>query len=149
MKIKSIKGVYRIFIVLYTLFLIYMMLIGFGRISTEIRPIQFIPFETISKFFSGKFSFYAFFINIICNIILFIPFGFLGLIIKFFKSVKYLLPFFISVIIFIELLQIISGRGYGEVDDVILNTFGMLIGYLMFKFLNNGKLMKSIAINSN
>lgn len=110
---------------------------------------QLIPFETISKFFSKDVSFYQFFINIICNIILFIPFGFLGLIFKSFNSINWLLPFFILVIICIELLQTITGRGYGEVDDVILNSLGMLIGYLMFKFLNDGKLMKSIAINSN
>lgn len=127
----------------------YMMLIGFGRISTEIRPLQLIPFETISKFFSTDVSFYNFFINIICNIILFIPFGFLGLIFKYFKSIKFLFPFFISAIIFMEFLQTFSGRGYGEVDDVILNTIGMLIGFAIFKFLYTQKLTKSIVINSN
>jgi|SRR5690606_4524459 len=125
------------------------MLVGFGRITTEIRPIQIIPFETISKFFSKEVSFYSFFINIICNIFLFVPFGFLGLIFKSFNSIKIILPIFIFAIMVMEFLQTISGRGYGEVDDVILNTTGMLTGFALMKYLkakNSNKILKESEI---
>lgn len=97
------------------------------------------PFETISKFFSTDVSFYDFFINIICNIFLFVPFGFLGLIFKSFNSIKIILPFFIFAIMVMEFLQTITGRGYGEIDDVILNTTGMLIGFILKKYFLKNK----------
>jgi len=34
----------------------------------------------------------------------------------------------------IESIQYISGRGVADVDDVFLNTLGMLIGFFLFKY---------------
>lgn len=48
-----------------------------------------------------------------------------------------------------EFLQTISGRGFGEIDDVILNTTGMLIGFFLMKqFVKNNstKILKESEI---
>lgn len=74
------------------------------------------------------------------NILLFAPFGFFTPII--FKKIngKWLLNLLI-VFIFsgsIEFLQMFSGR-YAQIDDVLTNTLGSLLGYLVYVLLSKLK----------
>lgn len=71
------------------------------------------------------------------NVLLFIPYGFLlpmawkkgrG----WWKAI--LLGFLTSLII--ESLQLVSGRGVFQTDDIITNTMGAFLGYFIFAFLN-------------
>ena len=72
-------------------------------------------------------------VNIVGNILVFIPFGWIGLLIKKLNNLPLLLFLFISGISVIELAQYYTARGTADVDDVFLNTFGMLIGYFGLK----------------
>jgi len=77
-------------------------------------------------------SFY--FWQIILNILLFIPFGFtLSTYLNCHKSNR---PLFLSVLLTafllsasVEVLQYLTSRGFTEVDDVINNTLGAVIGW--------------------
>jgi glycopeptide antibiotics resistance protein len=69
----------KLIMILYTHILGYLMLFGFGRTADDFKQIQLNPFKTIGNFILLQHGFYHFFFNILCNIILFIPFGFLGL----------------------------------------------------------------------
>ncbi len=67
------------------------------------------------------------------NILLFIPFGllvpmFTRLLRRWWNLV--LMAFTGSMVI--ETTQLITARGYFELDDIVLNTFGALIGYIVF-----------------
>ncbi|MEG1592733.1 MAG: VanZ family protein, partial [Chryseobacterium sp.] len=42
--------------------------------------------------------------------------------------------FFLVAISIIESAQYITGRGVADIDDVFLNTLGMLIGFILFKY---------------
>lgn len=67
------------------------------------------------------------------NWLLFLPFGILLPIIwKYFRSALRtgILAFISSMTI--EITQFVTGRGYFEVDDIILNTFGGICGYMVF-----------------
>lgn len=78
-------------------------------------------------------------LNFLGNVILFVPLGFLLVLIsRQFRKVYYslLTGFFISVLI--EFLQLFEGRGT-DVDDVILNTMGTLLGYLVGYLFVSGK----------
>lgn len=71
------------------------------------------------------------------NVLLFVPFGVLIPLIwqKFRKAYKTaILGFIISLII--ESAQLITHRGYFELDDIILNTLGTFIGYLIYSFFS-------------
>lgn len=59
---------------------------------------------------------------------MFIPFGFLGWIIPELKKLKPLIFGFISCIVIVEALQYFTRMGIFEVDDIILNTFGVYLG---------------------
>lgn len=71
------------------------------------------------------------------NILLFIPYGFcLGWYLNkggfFFRSLLY--GFITS--LGIEVLQLITGRGIFQIDDIITNTLGCVIGVILFKIIN-------------
>jgi len=69
---------------------------------------------------------------LICNCVLFIPFGFLLPII--FQRMKVIRVLIISliVILIIELLQAAGGRML-EVNDIVTNLLGTVIGYMLYK----------------
>lgn len=109
------------------------MLFGFGRMTDDFKQIQPIPFKTIGDFIFLQNGFYHFFINIICNIVLFIPFGFLGLIFPKLQSLKWNLIYFWIGLILMEFLQYITGRGIADVDDFILNSIGVILGNFLMR----------------
>lgn len=78
--------------------------------------------------------------NLIGNIIPFIPLGYFPAAVRERKRVCF--QFFgtmlrgLSVVLFIELFQLVTGLGYFDVDDILLNMIGCLIGfgfYLLFE----------------
>lgn len=126
---KEIKIVF----VFYSLGLIYLMLFGFGRKADDFKQIQLIPFKTIGDFIFLQNGFHHFFINIICNIVLFIPFGFLGLIFPKLQSLKWNLIYFWMGLFLMEFLQYTTGRGMADIDDFFLNSIGVLLGNFLLK----------------
>lgn len=123
-----------VFISLYTIFLLYMMFFASGREASEISYLQMRPFITIEHFFTDDVDNEAFLVNIIGNVCVFSPFGWLGLCIRRFNSLVSITAFFLITITIIESIQYISGRGVADVDDVFLNTIGMCIGFLLYKY---------------
>ena len=97
------------------------------------RGIMLIPFrELYSLFTAPNHSFY--FWQIFLNILLFIPFGFMlsCYIYKYHRPQHLFLPILLSglfVSISVELLQYLTSRGFTEIDDVINNTLGSIIGW--------------------
>ena len=72
-------------------------------------------------------------LNLAGNVLAFVPFGlFLPLLVKRVRSFgkTVLLGFEFS--LFVEILQLYSKVGSFDVDDILLNTTGVLIGYLLF-----------------
>lgn len=110
-----------------------MMFYGCGRHPEfgflQLNPLQSITyFLRYNNFFSEKFM-----VNIVGNILVFIPFGGLGLLIKKLNNLPLLFFLFVCGISMIELAQYYTARGTADIDDVFLNTFGMLIGYFGLK----------------
>lgn len=72
-------------------------------------------------------------INLVGNVAMFIPGGFL--LPRLFKSMRKFfcfLPTAILCILFVELLQLFALVGSFDVDDIILNLSGLVIGFLVF-----------------
>ncbi|MDW2800886.1 VanZ family protein [Clostridium boliviensis] len=97
--------------------------------------INLVPFRSIApqlKYITEWWSLK----NIIGNIILFIPLGFLVPLIyinaqRFYKT---FLIIFLSVLL-IETFQLFTVLGVFDIDDIILNCTGGIIGYLLFYIL--------------
>ena len=65
---------------------------------------------------------------------MFIRCGFLGWVFSDLKKLKPLLYSFISCIVIAEALQYFTRMGIFEVDDIILNTFGVYLGWLLCRW---------------
>ncbi|UJA78844.1 VanZ family protein [Bacillus cereus] len=71
--------------------------------------------------------------NTLGNVIIFIPFGFLlPLLFKQINNVKMASKIFIKFILLIESLQLLTFTGVFDIDDIMLNMLGALIGYGSF-----------------
>ncbi|MCS3533107.1 VanZ family protein [Chryseobacterium sp. JUb7] len=130
------KRNFAVLITLYSIFLLYMMFFASGRQASDNTYFQLIPFNTIHIFFADTHIHKEdFLVNIIGNVFVFSPFGWLGLCVNRFNKIVPITQFFLFVIITIEITQSITGRGVADIDDVFLNTLGMLIGFYIFKFV--------------
>ena len=72
--------------------------------------------------------------NLFGNVVLFIPYGiFLPYLFNRLRSLWKVMLFGAVTIVCVELLQIATLRGSCDVDDLILNMMGILIGYIVFR----------------
>ncbi|MBD5137184.1 MAG: VanZ family protein [Lachnospiraceae bacterium] len=128
----------RLLFIAYILSVIYFMFIaeGFGRNDTGAGYRYNVePFAEIKRFYRVLKNGYNFkaFLNLIGNIAAFVPFGmFLPMI----KSKKtglintVIISFLFSACI--ETIQLYFKLGVFDVDDIVLNTLGGFIGYLLY-----------------
>ena len=97
---------------------------------------NFIPFNEIRRYELTSALFYR---NIIGNIALFIPFAFIisDMIKDKIGKSNLLITSFICLFTSctIETIQMFIGRSF-DIDDIILNFFGSILGYIMFKALH-------------
>lgn len=132
---KVLFGIY----CLTMLWLLFGQRIGSGSASYTEQlqsSVNFIPFRTIRWFLtvgektSNQYLLRHAFVNLTGNVILFIPLGifFPGLW-KGLRSFWKLLLCLIAVILGVELLQLLTLLGSCDIDDLILNLFGALLGY--------------------
>lgn len=89
-------------------------------------------FKELTRYQIGSRLFYR---NIIGNILMFIPFGFFTS--YYLKLDKKRIIFYITLVvsIFIELIQLKIGRAF-DVDDIILNMVGSLLGYFLYRLMD-------------
>ncbi len=133
------RKIYRIFIFPYTIFLLYLMFLGFGREQQEANIVRLLPFISTVFFVQNTTSWESIIINLFGNIIMFIPFGFLGWLNAKYFSFKKLILDFLSALIIVEALQYLTRLGVFDIDDLALNSLGVWIGFQMRKFIDNFK----------
>ena len=103
------------------------------------ETINIIPFSTIIGYINGLLfedtSISIVIINLATNLLLFSPMGiFIPLLFK--NKITNIEQFIILIIIlslFVEILQFITYRGSTDIDDIILNTIGAIIIYILMK----------------
>ena len=133
------RKIYRIFIFPYTIFLLYLMFLGFGREQHEANIVRLLPLVSTILFVQNTTSWESIIINLFGNIIMFIPFGFLGWLNAKYFSFKKLIVDFLSTLIIVEALQYLTRLGVFDIDDLALNSLGVWIGFQMRKFIDNFK----------
>lgn len=102
---------------------------GFCR---EFRSLSLIPFEFITDFFTADTSIDVLLKNCVGNFAIFIPMGIL--LPALFKNINEKKGVFICFIVSltIEVAQYIVGFGITDIDDLILNTLGGVVGVLLY-----------------
>ncbi len=122
----------------YTVFVLWQMFLGPFRTHYASFAYNVVPFKTVFAFVSNfsEANFKSFAINIFGNILIFVPFGMmLPLLFKKMKCKSTLLLTSIVVIFFLEVLQMVTKVGMFDVDDIILNVFGIYLGYCIVFFI--------------
>lgn len=127
---------------------------GFENISTfskeHFETSNIIPFSTIIGYISGTISndinTSIVIINLVTNLLLFAPMGFFIPILfqDKIKNIKQFIAMIIILTLLVEILQFITYRGSTDIDDIILNTIGASIVYMLMKTKVIKKLLEKV-----
>lgn len=92
---------------------------------------NFIPFKEIMRY---DITSRLFFKNVLGNMIMFFPFGLFSS--YYIRTDKINISLFLTIVasVSIEFVQLAIGRVF-DVDDILLNILGGIVGYLMYKIL--------------
>lgn len=133
---KLLYRFYPALINVYTVWILYLLFFANFRIEeNRIFEIRSIPFETIYLYIFVwiKNNLLESLKNIFGNIFLFVPYGFLGMMYPKLNNFYCMVFTFFVLINIIEFSQFYFKRGSADIDDVILNTFGVVIGFFIYK----------------
>ena len=120
------KEVFMLFFIVYMMCLFYV--VTFQDIDVVKSGYNIIPFKEMFRYKIGSRLFFK---NVIGNLLMFIPFGFFTAYIL--REIKLRWVFIITLIISIaiEIIQTKIGRIF-DIDDVILNVVGGVVGFLIY-----------------
>lgn len=99
----------------------------------KVNNANFVPFKSIMSYFSGDFTLRVVIANILGNIIIFIPLGIFIPIIFNKERLTTIVFYSFSLSLTFEVIQILTSLGTFDVDDIILNVLGSIIGYIIYR----------------
>ncbi|WP_074106561.1 VanZ family protein [Paenibacillus helianthi] len=134
------KALLMILFIGYSAALVYWMFLGFGRTVHTEGPFRYNLelFRTIRLYFDleNGVSVTGRVINILGNVIVFAPFGFLlPLLKRNLHAVIRLLVVSAAGILLLETMQMLLRAGSFDIDDVLLNLVGVLSGYILLRIV--------------
>lgn len=127
-KIVLYKEILSLLFILYILVLFYLVTVQEGSGGTT----NFVPFKEMFRYSFGSKLFIR---NFVGNLLLFIPFG---LFVSYYLNNHRMTPIFVLsalASLSIEITQSKIGRVF-DIDDIILNVIGGIMGYLLFVSLD-------------
>lgn len=130
----------------WMLFIIYLLMMAYflffseylnrGGMGTVYRYNLTLFQEVKRSFWCFRAGDYRYFLlNLIMNVVAFVPFGFFLPLLSSKRKKRKLIYVVLSVLQFtcvIEILQLVLKVGIFDVDDILLNTVGGFIGYILF-----------------
>ncbi|MBO4601071.1 MAG: VanZ family protein [Bacilli bacterium] len=130
------------------IFIIYMLLLFELLTATDtnsMHGVNLTPFAEISRY---QFGSRLFNINVFGNILIFIPFG---MFIAAYINTKKVYPVFMVALFtstVVELVQLRIGRSF-DIDDILLNVVGSVLGYILYSLLKSLKRKMPRALKSD
>jgi glycopeptide antibiotics resistance protein len=104
----------------------------FNNQGTEGRPANFVPFRTILYYVTLQERAENGMENLGGNLVGFMPLGFfLPVLFPYFRRARRALAGVFGTSLFFELFQLLTGVGSFDVDDLLLNTLGGLLGFYL------------------
>lgn len=135
----------RFLFILYTIFLSQQLLFGSERflardilISNRDLYINLVPFNSIALYINHfhYFNLWDWIINIFGNVLIFVPIGILmPCISSKYKSFLFTFGTGLTMSVTIEVAQYYLCLGVFDVDDMILNVFGVVLGFIFYKII--------------
>lgn len=141
-------GLFLVYLVVLIYFVLFAEMLGRSIVSTDYNY-NITPFKEIMRFAcnADKLGWPVVIMNLLGNVAAFVPFGlFLPIItgssLNFWTTAVLTFDFSLSV----ELMQLVTKVGSFDVDDLILNTLGGMIGYLLYYLIDKYERKKSDGI---
>jgi glycopeptide antibiotics resistance protein len=121
-------------------FILYFVFLGYITLFTYNYYVygpsfNIVIFDSIKRMLRSG-NYWLFFKNVIGNILLFLPLGFLlPLIHRKMRNFFYMTLIGILLSTFIELIQFTVAKRIFDVDDIFLNTVGAILGFILFHLI--------------
>ncbi len=140
--IKKIRIFGKVMFVIYIIFLFYFLIFSdcYGRVGKmEEYHYNIILFKEIRRFweYREELGCFAVFTNLVGNILIFIPFGFLISLVSSQRRGLMSVYFSMGLSLCVEVFQFFTKTGSFDVDDLVLNTVGGIFGWIVFLIINN------------
>lgn len=139
-KRKRFRILGKILFVLYIGFLLYFLIFSdwYGR-TGEMREYHYnlVLFQEINRFWyhRDRLGWIAY-ANLFGNVLIFVPFGFFMPMASRYRSLFLTLFYSFGLSFLVEAFQFVSRVGSFDVDDLLLNTIGGVLGYIIFVICN-------------
>jgi glycopeptide antibiotics resistance protein len=100
--------------------------------GTHTGPGNFVPFKSIVPLLSGQGNHLINMVNLFGNIIPFMPIGLLAPLVV--RSISWQKALVLGVVtgLTFEVMEVVFRVGIFDVDDILLNAFGVMLGYGVF-----------------
>lgn len=140
---KFIRVAFIILFCLYCFILCYVLFLGSRPAGGSwaghaVRSVNLVPLRSIvdytKRFADGKVNLSSFLANIFGNILAFIPMGFfIPCIFKRANSFLKNLLICFSIVVCVEIVQLVTTVGSFDIDDIILNLTGSVLGHAIYR----------------
>ena len=139
-KKRRLRILGKIIFIIYIVFLVYFLIFSdwYGRDAVlKEYHYNFKPFQEIKRFweYREKLGMWSV-VNLLGNIAIFVPLGFIEPMASRERSFLGTILDGFAVSFLVEIFQFVSKVGRFDVDDLILNTLGVAIGYMVFGICN-------------
>ncbi|MEC0345426.1 VanZ family protein [Peribacillus frigoritolerans] len=133
--------------VLFLIYIILLAIVSFWgispfqtRLNGNIGDVShnIVPFHTIETYFFNfqHYNFETWFYNTFGTILVFMPLGILlPLVFVNLRNLTLIVLLSLLVSLIIETIQFVTLLGVFDVDDILLNTFGSILGFLIFTLI--------------
>lgn len=139
-KRKQFRVLGKILFVVYILFILYFLIFSdwYGRSGVmEDYHYNLTPLREIKRFweYRDQLGIWSV-VNLFGNVLVFVPFGFFEPMASKKRSFLGTVADGLFLSMVVEVFQLVSKVGRFDVDDLILNTLGAIVGYLLFLICN-------------
>lgn len=131
----------KILFVLYIIFVFYFLLISeiYGR-TGEMQDYHYnlVLFKEIKRFWNYRrqLGIFATATNLLGNVLVFLPFGFFMAMASKYRSFLSTVTYSLALSLTVEISQLFMKVGCFDVDDLLLNTLGGMLGFIAFAVCN-------------
>lgn len=137
---KRFRVLGKILFILYIAFLLYFLIFSewYGRTGEMLEyRYNLVLFQEIKRFWVYKEQLgWISFANLFGNVLIFIPFGFFMPMASRYRSFFLTILYSFGLSFLVEAFQLVTKVGSFDVDDLLLNTIGGVIGYIVFVICN-------------
>lgn len=128
---------FAVYLILLFYFLFFAEILGRTYVGRTYHY-NLVPFKEIMRFWNYRSSLgmMAVIMNLLGNVVIFVPFGMLMPVLnRRCRTIWYTVYLSFELSLLVEAIQLVSKVGSFDVDDLMLNTLGGMLGYILYRIV--------------